>query len=181
MARDHTGNPLTDPDVAGPADLAVSGDLPPQTARPGLAPATDLSEDTRALFENFARMSALAQSAPTPAGCPVRDVLDRLGGKWSLLLLAALANGPRRFSALQREIGDISKRMLTQTLRNLERDGLLARTVYPTKPPSVEYALTDLGASILLPVAGLVRWAAEAQGDIASARSAFDARLENAR
>jgi DNA-binding HxlR family transcriptional regulator len=74
--------------------------------------------------------------------CPVRDVLDRIGDKWSTLILVTLANGPLRFSAVQRAIPDISKRMLTQTFRDLQRDGLIARTVFPTRPPSVEYRLT---------------------------------------
>lgn len=106
--------------------------------------------------------------------CPVRDVLDRIGDKWSTLILATLAAGPRRFSAVQRAIPDISKRMLTQTFRDLERDGLIARTVFPTKPPSVEYRLTPLGATILEPLASLVRWANRSHAAIKDARLAFD-------
>jgi DNA-binding HxlR family transcriptional regulator len=106
--------------------------------------------------------------------CPVRDVLDRIGDKWSTLILGTLAAGPRRFSAVQRAIPDISKRMLTQTLRDLERDGLIARTVFPTKPPSVEYRLTPLGATILEPLAALVRWANRSHAAIKDARLAFD-------
>ena len=79
----------------------------------------------------------------------MRDVLDRIGDKWSTLILSTLARGPQRFSAVRRAIPDISKRMLTQTFRDLERDGLITRTVFPTKPPSVEYRLTPLGESIL--------------------------------
>ncbi|MBV7393335.1 winged helix-turn-helix transcriptional regulator [Mameliella sediminis] len=107
--------------------------------------------------------------------CPVRDVLDRVGQKWTLLILIALENGPQRFSALQRKVGDISKRMLTQTLRDLERDGMISRTVYPTKPPAVEYALTDLGRSALLPIAQLSDWASANHDAIRAARAAFDA------
>src|SRR6478735_7201801 len=81
--------------------------------------------------------------------CPVRDVLDRIGDKWSTLVLVTLADGPRRFSEVQRAIPDISKRMLTLTFRDLERDGLIARTVFPPKPPSVEYRLTPLGSALL--------------------------------
>lgn len=106
--------------------------------------------------------------------CPVRDVLDRIGDKWSVLVLGTLAAGPHRFSAVQRAIPDISKRMLTQTLRDLERDGLIARTVFPTKPPSVEYQLTALGATILEPLTGLVRWADRHHAAIRDARLAFD-------
>src|SRR5438876_6150572 len=83
----------------------------------------------------------------TTEACPIGDVLDRIGDKWSVLLLVYLKGGPLRFGALRREIGDISQRMLTETLRHLQRDGFISRTVYPTVPPSVEYALTDLGRS----------------------------------
>lgn len=106
--------------------------------------------------------------------CPVRDVLDRIGDKWSMLILATLANGPHRFSALLRAIPDISKRMLTQTLRDLERDGLIQRTVFPTKPPSVEYRLTPLGETILEPLVVLVQWADRSHAAIKNARLAFD-------
>jgi DNA-binding HxlR family transcriptional regulator len=107
--------------------------------------------------------------------CPVRDVLDRIGDKWSTLILVTLANGPQRFSAIQRAIPDISKRMLTQTLRDLHRDGLIARTVFPTKPPSVEYRLTPLGETILEPLGVLVRWADRSHAAIKTARLAYDA------
>ena len=107
--------------------------------------------------------------------CPVRDVLDRIGDKWSTLTLVTLAKGPHRFSAVQRAIPDISKRMLTQTLRDLERDGLLARTVFPTKPPSVEYRLTPLGETILEPLSVLVHWADRSQPAIREARATYDA------
>ncbi len=106
--------------------------------------------------------------------CPVRDVLDRIGDKWSTLILVTLANGPHRFSAVQRAIPDISKRMLTQTFRDLERDGMIVRTVFPTKPPSVEYRLTPLGETILEPLDVLVRWADRSHAAIKNARKAFD-------
>lgn len=110
-----------------------------------------------------------------PARCPVRDVLAHLGSKWTTLIVIALATEPRRFSALQRAVPDISKRMLTQTLRDLERDGLLSRHVFPTKPPSVEYCLTTLGQSLLDPVAYLFAWAERNHDDIKEARLRFDA------
>jgi len=92
--------------------------------------------------------------------CPIRDVLDRVGDRWSMLVLCTLSsNGTMRFSALKASIEDISQRMLAQTLRRLEQDGLLSRTVYPTNPPRVDYALTQLGKSLLEPVWELVRWA----------------------
>ena len=109
--------------------------------------------------------------------CPVRDVLDRIGDKWLTLVLVTLANGPHRFSAAQRAIPDISKRMLTQTLRDLERDGLIARTVFPTKPPSIEYRLTPLGETILEPLTVLVQWADRSHAAIRSARQAYDETL----
>ena len=111
---------------------------------------------------------------PIDPDCPVRDVLDRIGDKWSTLILVTLANGPHRFSAAQRAIPDISKRMLTQTFRDLERDGMIARTVFPTKPPSVEYRLTPLGETILEPLGVLVQWADRSQAAIRDARLAFD-------
>ena len=91
--------------------------------------------------------------------CPIRDVLDQIGDKWSTLLLLTLAEGPQRFGAIKRMVPDISQRMLTQTLRDLQRDGLINRTVFPTTPPSVEYRLTPLGQSLLKPLAGLIAWA----------------------
>jgi DNA-binding HxlR family transcriptional regulator len=106
--------------------------------------------------------------------CPVRGVLDRIGDKWSTLILVTLANGPHRFSAIQRAIPDISKRMLTQTFRDLERDGLIGRTVFPTRPPSVEYRLTPLGETILEPLTVLVRWADRSHAAIKNARLAYD-------
>ncbi len=110
--------------------------------------------------------------------CPVRDVLDHIGDKWTTLVLTVLAGGPHRFNALDRMIPDISKRMLTQSLRNLERDGIVERTVYPTKPPSVEYKLTPLGVSLTGPLHELIRWAEDHHEEIRSGRSRYDA--ENA-
>lgn len=140
---------------------------------------------TRALEGNHAaaRLGLFFENAQTvtpqagrldPTVCPVRDVLARVGDKWTLLILIALAREPRRFSALQRDVGDISKRMLTQALRTLERDGLVSRKVYPTKPPAVEYALTDMGRSVLDPMAALVNWVEERHDEIRAARIRFD-------
>ena len=107
--------------------------------------------------------------------CPVRDVIDNIGGKWNTLMILALADGPMRFSALRRLIPDISQRMLTQTLRDLQRDGYIGREVFPTQPPSVEYRLTDLGHSLLTPVRALVQWSQNNHATIRQARSAYDA------
>ena len=106
--------------------------------------------------------------------CPVRDVLDSVGGKWTSLMILGLADGPRRFSELRRFIPDISQRMLTQTLRDLQRDGYLTRTVYPTQPPSVEYRLTPLGQSFLALLRTLVQWSTQNHTAIRAARTAYD-------
>jgi len=107
--------------------------------------------------------------------CPVRGILDRLGDKWTTLIVILLTLRPHRFSEIRRAIPDISKRMLTQTLRDLERDGLIARRVFPTKPPSVDYRLTELGETLLEPLAALVAWAENSQDKIAASRAAYDA------
>ncbi|OKP77994.1 transcriptional regulator [Ensifer adhaerens] len=107
--------------------------------------------------------------------CPVRDVMDNIGGKWNSLMILSLADGPSRFSQLRRLIPDISQRMLTQTLRDLQRDGYIHRTVYPTQPPSVEYALTDLGRSLLGLLKHFVDWSVENHGAIRAAREVYDA------
>ena len=107
--------------------------------------------------------------------CPVRDVLDSVGGKWTSLMILGLADGPRRFSQLRRFIPDISQRMLTQTLRDLQRDGYLTRTVYPSQPPSVEYGLTPLGHSFLALLRSLVQWSTENHAAIRAARQAYEA------
>jgi DNA-binding HxlR family transcriptional regulator len=107
--------------------------------------------------------------------CPVRDVLDNISGKWNSLMISALADGPMRFSELRRFIPDISQRMLTQTLRDLQRDGYIDRTVFPTQPPSVEYRLTELGQSFLTVLNPFIHWAAEHHARIRAARDAYDA------
>lgn len=108
------------------------------------------------------------------ARCPVRNLLDRIGDRWSMLLIAALSGGPLRFSALARTIPDISKRMLTQTLRTLETDGLVSREVKPTVPPSVTYALTPLGESFAAPLLGLIDWAEVNFETVRKARARMD-------
>lgn len=107
--------------------------------------------------------------------CPVRDVLDHLGDKWSTLLLTTLGERPHRFGDLRRAVPDISQRMLTQTLRDLQRDGLVSRHVHPTVPPSVEYRLTALGQSLLEPVHALIGWAGRHHAAIRRARAEFAA------
>jgi len=116
-----------------------------------------------------------ACSSENPASTVIREVLSRVGDKWSLLIIGTLDTGPLRFTELQRRIDGISHRMLTQTLRSLERDGLVTRTAYAEIPPRVEYSATELGRSLAEPVLELVGWAAAHHERITSARDAFDA------
>ncbi|MGE9693500.1 MULTISPECIES: winged helix-turn-helix transcriptional regulator [unclassified Streptomyces] len=106
--------------------------------------------------------------------CGIRDVLDRVGDKWSVLVIVELANGPRRFRELQRAVEGISQRMLTLTVRRLERDGLVLRTVYPTVPAQVDYRLTETGASLTHLVKALADWSLAHRADIAQARASYD-------
>ena len=106
--------------------------------------------------------------------CPFRNVLDKVGDKWSFLIFAVLEDGPKRFNEIKRLIGDISQRVLTKNLRDLERDGYISRTVYPVSPPRVEYELTDLGKSLLIPVKQFMTWALKAQPKIQQARNKYD-------
>jgi DNA-binding HxlR family transcriptional regulator len=108
--------------------------------------------------------------------CPAREVLNRVGDKWSVYVVSLLGDGTKRFSELLRAIDGISQRMLTLTLRGLERDGLVTRTVFPTVPPRVDYALTRLGRTLLKPIMALAAWAEENRGAIQEARDRFDAR-----
>jgi DNA-binding HxlR family transcriptional regulator len=122
-------------------------------------------------------------SAPLPVpvpsqeydACPVTDVMRRVGDRWTLLILILLGRRPHRFNELHRSVEGISQRMLTRTLRALERDGLAARTVYPTIPPSVEYDLTPLGRTLLNPLSALADWAVDHGAEIATARDRHDA------
>ncbi len=126
---------------------------------------------------------AVPASAPpghelhAPERCrTVSAVLSRIGDKWSVLIIMQLGGGSRWFSELRRAIGSISQRMLTLTLRGLERDGIISRTVTPTIPPRVDYELTDLGKSLCEPVHALGNWALDNHEKIAAARTRFDER-----
>ncbi|MFJ9434326.1 winged helix-turn-helix transcriptional regulator [Streptomyces sp. NPDC101490] len=110
-------------------------------------------------------------------GCEVRQILDRVADKWSLLAIAHLERQTLRFSELRRRIDGVSQRMLTVTLRQLERDGIVRRTVHPVVPPRVEYALTPLGATLHTTIRALVDWTEDHQEEIATARAAYDTRL----
>ena len=105
----------------------------------------------------------------------ISELLSRVGDKWTVLVVNLMGSGPKRFSEIKREVGGISQRMLTLTLRALERDGLVTRTVTPSIPPRVDYELTDLGRSLLAPVQALGSWALSNRERIEQARSKFDA------
>ena len=113
---------------------------------------------------------ALAVAEAEIEPCPIRGVLDRIGDQWSFLVLLSLADGTLRFNALKRQIGDVSQHMLARTLKRLEQDGLVTRTLFPVIPPRVDYTLTPLGASLLVPMRGLVAWADENHDAIRQAR-----------
>jgi len=134
-------------------------------------------KDTGGWSSRFAEFEKMDFS---PAKCPVRDVMDQVSGKWASLLLLELMDGALRFGAIRRRVPDISQRMLTQTLRDLQRDGYVSRTVYPTQPPSVEYRLTELGESFTAPLCALVDWAEQHHKTIQRARAEFDGTLGEA-
>jgi DNA-binding HxlR family transcriptional regulator len=120
--------------------------------------------------------SLLPGNLHVPEDCrAVSEVLARVGDKWTVLVVSTLGGGPQRFNELRRALGSISQRMLTLTLRGLERDGLVIRTVFPIVPPRVDYELTKLGRSLLDPVNGLSLWARQHRATIADARGRFDA------
>ena len=129
------------------------------------------SQDAAAIYVE--RWNAAAALDGT-GQCPVRNVLDKIGDKWSMLLVMTLACGAKRFNELHREVPDISQKMLTQTLRELQRDGLVSRHVFDTKPPSVQYRLTPLGQSLIVPFGQLIEWASRSIDEIGAARVEFD-------
>ncbi|WP_330278335.1 helix-turn-helix transcriptional regulator [Lentzea sp. NBC_00516] len=106
--------------------------------------------------------------------CPCRDLLDMVASKWTALVIGDLEDGPKRFGELKRRLEGVSQKMLTQTLRTLERDGLVTRTVYPSVPLRVEYELTELGRSVTEPLAALRLWAQKNYESVAEARETFD-------
>ena len=119
--------------------------------------------------------SVIPGNLHVPEDCrAVSEVLSRVGDKWTILVVGELGSGPRRFNEIRRALGSISQRMLTLTLRGLERDGLVTRTVFPTVPLKVEYELTKLGRSLLEPVSGIGLWARQHRTAIEAARQRFD-------
>ena len=113
---------------------------------------------------------------PYVQDCPTRALLDRIGDRWTVLVVGSLADGPLRFSAIARRVQGVSQKMLTQTLRALERDGLVTRTVFPEIPPHVEYELTDRGRSLRAVLEPLEDWATSHMDEVALSRTEYDAR-----
>ncbi len=113
---------------------------------------------------------------PYSAACPSRQLLDRIGDKWTVLVIGTLAAGPRRYGEIARAVQGVSQKMLTQTLRQLERDGLVTRTVHAVVPVRVDYELTELGRDLIGPLGVLHRWARDHIEEIVAARAAYDAR-----
>jgi len=114
---------------------------------------------------------------PYAASCPTRQLLDRISDKWVVLVLSLLEDGPKRFSVLKREIEGISQKMLSQTLRALEQDGLLTRRAFPTVPVTVEYELTSLGRSLNVAMAPIVEWATTNMNRVLKARDNYEKNL----
>jgi DNA-binding HxlR family transcriptional regulator len=121
----------------------------------------------------------MAPDPESPACRGVNHVLQRIGDKWSVLIVQTLAGGPQRFNQLRRQIPTISQRMLTLSLRGLERDGLVTRTVTPSIPPRVDYELTELGHSLRAPILALAEWAITNIGEIHTAQDRYDAALDD--
>ena len=126
------------------------------------------------LYKETPAPAALPATVPPAGGCPLREVLDRVGDKWSVLVVLELKEGRQRFNQLKRRIEGISQRMLTETLRQLERDGLVYRTVFAGQPLRVEYRLTDLGRTLLEPITALAAWAEQSRPKITAARRLYD-------
>jgi DNA-binding HxlR family transcriptional regulator len=122
----------------------------------------------------YQRNECVPEQAARAKACTVREVLDRVGGKWSVGIIIEASQGPVRFTELERRIVGISRRMLTLTLRNLERDGLLVRTVYPTVPPKVEYVATDMARELYESLVTLTEWAERHRAAISAARDRYD-------
>lgn len=118
--------------------------------------------------------SCVSVTGQQARACTVREALDRVGGKWSIGILVAASQGPVRFTELERQVEGISRRMLTLTLRNLERDGLLHRRVYPTVPPKVEYTATPMALELYESLVALTAWAERHRAAITEARAAYD-------
>jgi DNA-binding HxlR family transcriptional regulator len=149
----------------------------PQTAQEGTFLKPEHTKVTR--HSDVPKPPVLPPNAHLESDCRgVASILARVGDKWSVFVIMLLGGGPRRFNEIKRMVGGISQRMLTLTLRGLERDGLVTRTVFPTIPPRVDYELTDLGRGLWTPVEALGKWAQDHQVEIEDARARFDRRNE---
>ncbi|MCS7483535.1 winged helix-turn-helix transcriptional regulator [Umezawaea endophytica] len=118
--------------------------------------------------------AAALRGDPYDANCATRRILDRIGDRWTVLVVGVLGDGEARFSEIRRRVDGVSQKMLTQTLRGLERDGLVRRTVHPTVPVRVEYALTEAGRTLLEPLRALQKWSIEHLGDVSASQNAYD-------
>jgi DNA-binding HxlR family transcriptional regulator len=152
----------------------------PQTAQEGTFLKPEHTKVTRHIdVPSRSKPRVLPPNAHLESDCRgVASILARVGDKWSVFVIMLLGGGPRRFNEIKRMVGGISQRMLTLTLRGLERDGLVTRTVFPTIPPRVDYELTDLGRGLSAPVEVLGKWAQDHQVEIEDARARFDRRNE---
>ena len=160
---------------AAPAARGASG--PPGTlAASGEPAARGASGPPGTLAASGEPAAPGAEPGVSVAKCRVREILGRIGDKWSLFIIFRLGDGPQRFTSLKRAVDGISQRMLTVTLRGLERDGIVSRTMYPVMPPRVDYALTPLGHTLLDAVGALMAWADEHLAEVDAARDAYDAR-----
>jgi len=132
----------------------------------------EILDAEKSVCDEYEKWEQVGYSVP----CPVRNTLDRIGDKWTVLVVLRLGAGPERFRALLRTVEGISQRMLTVTLRSLERDGLVNRKVYDTRPPAVEYSLTERGKSLLAPIKVLVDWSYEHADAMEVSHEEFDQR-----
>ncbi|MEE3625383.1 helix-turn-helix domain-containing protein [Nitrospirillum sp. BR 11752] len=135
---------------------------------------TTLPESNLGAGSRRARIAAWQAEGFDPHNCPIRSILDQITAKWTVLILLEVQEEPKRFNMLLRSLPDISRRMLTQGLRDLERNGLLRRTVFDTRPPGVEYALTELGRALMTPLLALVDWVAANRESVYDSRRRFD-------
>ena len=131
-------------------------------------------QDGTSIAPGYVRETAPARGNAYAADCPTRQLLDRIGDKWSALILLLLGDGDLRFNALKRQIDGVSQKMLSQTLRSLERDGLVSRTVAPTVPVSVTYAITPLARELMAALRLMIDWAETRMGDVAAAQRRYD-------
>ena len=154
--------------LAGPGAAGLAGPGSANLAGPGSRPVSVRPTGSKL---------AAGPSGPgaSTVKCRVREILGRVGDKWSLFVIFRLGDGPQRFTALKRSVEGVSQRMLTVTLRGLERDGIVSRTMYPVMPPRVDYALTPLGHTLLDAVGALMAWADEHLAEVDAARAAYDA------